>query len=199
MGTTSNQEVNQLTRESLMTALMQLLATQPLDKISVTELTKRAGVSRMAYYRNYASTMAILQDLCNHFFSRILAKGEEFIVNGQWYYFWQHLFTFLYTNQEEVKIILGSQQQSTHILTYLNEAFAQNDPDTNARYIARGMIGLAFNIMTEWVQNDFDVTPQELANLCMTFTTQPLPQENKIPLSTTYKNFTQLKNVTPGE
>lgn len=191
MGTTSNQEVNQLTREALMTALMQLLATQPLDKISITELTQRAGVSRMAYYRNYSSTTAILQDLCNQFFFRILAKGEEFIVDGQWYKFWQHLFSFLYENQEEVKIILGSQQQSAYILTYLNEAFSANDPDTNARYIARGMIGLAFNVMTEWVQNDFDITPHELANLCMTFTTQEIQPDKSFPLSTAYKNFTQ--------
>lgn len=191
MGTTSNQEVNQLTREALMTALMQLLATQPLDKISITELTRRAGVSRMAYYRNYSSTTAILQDLCNQFFFRILTKGEEYIVDGQWYKFWQHLFSFLYENQEEVKVILGSQQQSAYILTYLNEAFSANDPDTNTRYIARGMIGLAFNVMTEWVQNDFDITPQELANLCMTFTTQEIQPDKGFPLSTAYKNFTQ--------
>lgn len=191
MGLTSNQEVNQLTRESLMTALMQLLASQPLDKISVTELTQRAGVSRMAYYRNYASINAILQDLCNQFFVRILTKGEEFIINNQWYNFWQHLFNFLYDNQNDVKIMLGSQQQSTYILAYLNAAFSDNDPDPKARYIARGMIGLAFNVMTEWVQNDFDMPPQELANLCMTFTTQEIEPNQHLTLSDSYKHFTQ--------
>jgi AcrR family transcriptional regulator len=37
----------------LTTALFQLLATKELHQITVTELVKRAGVSRMAFYRNY--------------------------------------------------------------------------------------------------------------------------------------------------
>ena len=36
-------------------ALMQLLQTKSLSNITISELTERAGVSRMTYYRNYNS------------------------------------------------------------------------------------------------------------------------------------------------
>ena len=36
-------------------ALIQLLKTKSLSNITITELTERAGVSRMTYYRNYHS------------------------------------------------------------------------------------------------------------------------------------------------
>ncbi len=48
----SNEETNRLTRESLETALLQLLQEQDIRDISIEALVQRAGVSRMAYYRN---------------------------------------------------------------------------------------------------------------------------------------------------
>ena len=36
-------------------ALIQLLQTKSLSNITISELTERAGVSRMTYYRNYNS------------------------------------------------------------------------------------------------------------------------------------------------
>ena len=57
----SNQESNLLTREAIETALLQLLEKKELAKISISELVKRAGVSRAAFYRNYDSKEEILQ------------------------------------------------------------------------------------------------------------------------------------------
>ena len=48
-------QANVLAKECMVSALMQLLEDKPLSAISVTELTEKAGVSRMTYYRNYQS------------------------------------------------------------------------------------------------------------------------------------------------
>lgn len=55
MNKSKKNPANLLSRECLVTALMQLLEDKPLSAISVSELTKKAGVSRMTYYRNYQS------------------------------------------------------------------------------------------------------------------------------------------------
>lgn len=182
--TPNNQEINQLTREAIMTAMMQLLESKTIEQISVTELTKRAGVSRMAYYRNYESMTAIFQDICNQLFYRILAEGEAFILSGNWHQFWLHLFTFLYENQAEVKLILGNEMQSYFVLNYLNAAFSEDYSEATIRYNVRGMIGLAFNVMTEWVNNQFDISPNDLADLCMNFSTQQSTDVNQILINT---------------
>lgn len=57
----SNKEVNQLTRESIETALLFLLEKKELKQISVSELARKAGVSRNAFYRNYKSKEEILE------------------------------------------------------------------------------------------------------------------------------------------
>ncbi|MGT2800801.1 TetR family transcriptional regulator [Streptococcus sp. zg-86] len=57
----SNTEINQLTRESIETALLFLLEKKELKHISISELVKKAGVSRNAFYRNYKSKEEILE------------------------------------------------------------------------------------------------------------------------------------------
>lgn len=55
------QQIKQDSQDYLTTALFQLLQKKELDQIKVTELIKRAGVSRMAFYRNYHSLAEILE------------------------------------------------------------------------------------------------------------------------------------------
>lgn len=49
-----------LVEEYMFKALVLLLEQKPYDKISITEIAKRAGVSRMSYYRNYSSKDEII-------------------------------------------------------------------------------------------------------------------------------------------
>ncbi|WP_234538269.1 TetR/AcrR family transcriptional regulator [Paenibacillus pseudetheri] len=68
----SNKETNRLTREAICTALVFLIQEQPFNKITITDIVKRAGVSRTAYYNNYSSKQEILVDLVDRLFSRLI-------------------------------------------------------------------------------------------------------------------------------
>lgn len=54
-------EANRIVRECMTTALLQLMKEKEFEDISVSEITKRAGVSRTSYYRNYDSKEDILK------------------------------------------------------------------------------------------------------------------------------------------
>ena len=53
-------EANVLTKECIVTALLRLMETKSYQSISITDITNLAGVSRMAYYRNYKNKDEIL-------------------------------------------------------------------------------------------------------------------------------------------
>lgn len=53
---------NQLARECIVTALIQLAMQKPFSAITISELTQKAGVSRMTYYRNYTSKEEVFQE-----------------------------------------------------------------------------------------------------------------------------------------
>ncbi len=50
-----------LARECIYTALLQLMEDKPYDQITIQDIVDRAGVSRMAYYRNYQTKDEILE------------------------------------------------------------------------------------------------------------------------------------------
>lgn len=67
-------EVNVLTKECIVTSLLRLMETKNYANISITDITNLAGVSRMAYYRNYKCKDDIL---LNH-----LADQEKKLLVG---------------------------------------------------------------------------------------------------------------------
>lgn len=63
------QLIKQDSRDYLTTALLQLLETHDLATITVTQVVKRAGVSRMAFYRNFTT----LSDVLTAYFDSLIA------------------------------------------------------------------------------------------------------------------------------
>ncbi|WP_252898590.1 TetR/AcrR family transcriptional regulator [Secundilactobacillus odoratitofui] len=54
------QQIKEDSQAYITTALFQLLETKDLGEITVTALVKRAGVSRMAFYRNFETTADVI-------------------------------------------------------------------------------------------------------------------------------------------
>ena len=54
---------NIFVKECLFTALLILMQSKNFHEITVTELTKKAGVSRMAFYRNYETIEDIIIEI----------------------------------------------------------------------------------------------------------------------------------------
>ena len=63
MAKASNAELKRFTRECVYEALFQLLETEDYEKITLSAIAARAGVSRNAVYRNFESKDMILKTL----------------------------------------------------------------------------------------------------------------------------------------
>lgn len=73
-----NDAQNRITKESIFTALMILMDKKSFKDISITEVAKKAGVSRMAFYRNYN----ILEDvICIHLDELFLEYSKHALNN----------------------------------------------------------------------------------------------------------------------
>ncbi|OBZ18462.1 hypothetical protein A8L34_02440 [Bacillus sp. FJAT-27264] len=60
--TEHSQNIKNDTKEWITLALLELLKTIKLSKLTVSEVVKKAGVSRMAFYRNYESLEQVLEE-----------------------------------------------------------------------------------------------------------------------------------------
>ena len=74
----STKNSNFFSRDCMVQALIQLLKAKSLSNFTITELTERAGVSRMTYYRNYHSLDEIfssyLKDLVEYQEGQVVSK-----------------------------------------------------------------------------------------------------------------------------
>ncbi|MDR4933648.1 TetR/AcrR family transcriptional regulator [Companilactobacillus paralimentarius] len=75
--TEHSQKIKQDSQEFLITALLQLLKTKDFNDITITQVVKRAGVSRMAFYRNFET----LDDILIAYIEPKINIGFENIIN----------------------------------------------------------------------------------------------------------------------
>ncbi len=122
----SNEEAKKRTRRNLQTALVSLMGEKPLDKISVTELCNRSNVSRISFYRNYASKEAILQDMNRSLLQAVAQSAKSDMSRNdlrQWY---RELFRMLQREAETIRLLFRArvcQNSDLSILPFLHEIF----------------------------------------------------------------------------
>ena len=68
---------NKFIKECIVKSLVSLMKEKEFKNISITEITKKAGVSRMAYYRNYNFKEDILNDYMTTLIEDYKNKREE--------------------------------------------------------------------------------------------------------------------------
>ncbi len=157
-------------KECMFIAFMELLREKPLDVITITEITSRAGVSRMTFYRNYNSKEEIVRD----FFAE---KKENFhagvaltsINNGHIaYQNVAYCFNYLLSYRNEIKLLLRANMGNIvldTITNYLLEFFLTNPLDTQRKYLLHSYAGSIYNTFVVWLLNGAIEPPEQIAHL----------------------------------
>ena len=120
-------ETNILTKECILTALLRLMDVKNYENITITDITNLAGVSRMAYYRNYKNKDEIL---INH-----LIEQEEKLIKG----------------------LNGSAATTVNEMVYYIAEFFQENVNVIKAVFDAGLGHLLTNMLAERIQNYFPV------------------------------------------
>ena len=161
-----NQETKSLTREYIKTALLYLLRDHPYEKITVTAIINRAGVSRAGFYRNYASKEEVLKDLAATVYyqvSNIVFHNEELKSPYDKYVFF---FQKLKTNAEWFQTLSMLSAQSRQLFgasTYLQyhpqaQSALEHYQNVAAFHSQRAVI-------LDWFENGMKESPEEMAEI----------------------------------
>ena len=159
----SNEESNKITRECLRVAMFKLMNQESFEKITVTELAKRAGVSRVAFYRNYDSKEALVADICQSVFNELKASltSQRFLQDRNGWY--TAFFRTIRDNSEYFQIYLNANLKLTDGLV-LEAAYPGYTPEEH--YARAASEGAFLNVLTEWFQTGMQESPEEMAGIC---------------------------------
>lgn len=107
---------HELVKECIYTALMDLMEKEDYDKITITDITNRAGVSRMSYYRLYQSKDDIIETHLIEVFEEMHRKvAEQPLMTDQ------EFFTCFFTTAKENALLLRNCIKANVLEFFLRE------------------------------------------------------------------------------
>lgn len=165
----SNDEQRELTRQCLFDALMILWEQKPYEKITITEIAKKAGVSRMSFYRNFESKDAIvwgkLKELNDKYLVELARETEMRIED-----FTVHLYEYVRDNADFMRKVMAADfgwMLLKLIEDYMEhpDAFQLSDvdlsvfQDENLRHFMAGGYG---TMISKWLAGGMRESPREM-------------------------------------
>ena len=162
----NNQQSNELTRECIDTAMMYLLSEKPYESISISELTKRAGVSRTAFYRNYATKDDVLKEIGKSVIESLSAQLSKVKYADDVHGALVGFFTKIKEQHAYVELMVKANVSmnllfpSSHVLENVVRTTSQKD-----HYHLIAVDSALNGLVREWIANGYDLSPEELANV----------------------------------
>ncbi|WP_025692325.1 TetR/AcrR family transcriptional regulator [Paenibacillus zanthoxyli] len=181
------------TREWIFEALLLLLETTPYDKINITNITKKAGVARQTFYRNYKSKDEIIikylddvfkerllilkklhdnnsNDALNDLFFADLKKHRESLLKiikaVPYYLILEHL-------EKLIKNLVSLYKKEHTNIDQLNEL--------HYKYSIKYQIAGSFTIIVDWLRNDAPLSFEEMRTIISEFGKSFVEQGNYVP------------------
>lgn len=165
-----NHATNIFIKECITQALIQLLENKTLSSITITELTRKAGVSRMAYYRNFNSKEEIFSSYLDIIITQYDEVTESLIPDGTYSDMKHmiHYFSWLLENKDFFFAITNSGYDSiflTKMTEYILSKWNTSNTDTMTYYKLIAFSGSLYNLYKSWSKNNFEQTPEEMATV----------------------------------
>lgn len=162
---------NQLVKECLYTSLMLLMEQKEFQNITITDIAKKAGVSRMAYYRNYETKEAILEERAEKAFQefKCMIEGEPELTERS---FFRQLFQTMKENQLLFRNMIKANMEDImrkHAIEYgfdlFQMRFSIKGNETEIKYIMSFLVGGTMNLMKTWADNGYRESVEEMTEI----------------------------------
>ena len=150
-------------KECIGDAIIELLKTKDIDKISITEITEKAGVGRATYFRNFSSKAeAITFKIVSLWYvwceNNGISRMQQYTAKNA-----KDFFDFSYTYKELYKLLYKVNLQSTIYDAFYSVIIKQERSTPQEYYKSRFLSYGVYGIVNEWVKRDFAEPPEEIA------------------------------------
>ncbi|MCD7955225.1 MAG: TetR/AcrR family transcriptional regulator [Lachnospiraceae bacterium] len=157
------------TKDCVFTALAGLMEQKEYKYISVTDIARKAGVSRMTYYRNYSSKDDILIQHFRKISQQLLMEAKEDIEQSL-----VSFFTY-FQKYEKLARVLTQVDLMTLVVKcfsgFTDYLYKSLHPDlmntTRARYAECYEAGGLFSILIGWLSEGVVESPKEMSEIAL--------------------------------
>ena len=164
----NNVELNNITKESISTAVLLLMETKPYSKITITDICKKAGVARNAFYRNYPKKDAIMR----YYLFKITEDYRKSLrVNRTHITAYEMFYNLLVHMKNHRKLIhsLLTADLSYLLIDTIFIAFRDCFHGTDFHYKEAHFAGSFYTVCIHWLYNDSARSAEEVAKLILKY------------------------------
>ena len=161
----SNKQAKMVTKSCLQTALIQLLDKKELSDISVSELARRAGVSRTAFYSNYQTVDDVLTELIDQKLEGVNNSIWEAINREE--DFFPPIIQKMKDNYDLYSLLMKANIEKTAFFQfrdYIKDSYPALDK--KAYYMIIAAIGSLRSIILEWFINGCEDSVALISEIC---------------------------------
>lgn len=165
-------ERNRFTRMCIGEAVVELMKENPYGKIKVSDIVKKAGVSRMTYYHYYASKDEVLEDYLSEIIQEYIRNRKEYKPHGIFHHYTDILFTLNFFDKYADFILeLSRAGFYSMLINALNKYMVEQllpeyDKNVYALYYYAGAL---LNIFMKWEEDGKTLSAEELAKTIENF------------------------------
>jgi len=159
----SNERSKQITKECIEGALIQLLEHKEMEKISISEIVKRAGVSRTAFYSHYQTKEDVLKSAWGDVIDQIIQLAPG---NPRDEGYWLPLFTETKRYVHPFALLLKAGLGDQILSEITQRLLSETADDKLSKYTEILWLGALYNVLVTWVRSGAQESPEEMAALC---------------------------------
>lgn len=159
-------------KEYIFTALTVLMKQKDFHDITITEITQKAGVSRMSYYRTYTSKEDILIQYFDGMAQQLTKKIQEqpdltpFQLCCEFFVFFKG-HSVLIDNMLKANLTKLLLEQFINYMDYLHH-FVLNGKDNGlTEYQIHYHTGGLFTLLVHWIDGGLEESPEEMASIAI--------------------------------
>ena len=157
---------NNFTKDCIKEAFIKLISANEYKKISITNITDKAGINRTSFYKFYETKDALLEDIKNRLFETTHYFVEKFdnVKNRKEYI--NELVNTVYKYKtyiialKNAKLLNNNELYNTKVTNLLYKK--DNSLESYKRI---SDIGAITGIIIKWMENDFNLEPSKIIEI----------------------------------
>ena len=153
----NSEESHRLTVEAIQEAAFILLKKHDFSKITVTDIIKKSGVSRSAFYRNFKDKESILYGFVDSCIENVFFNMDQDIYTN-----WVRIFRIVRNNKGKFNLLYRSRLWHRYLMMfnmasdfYNEKQYVDTNPETTAECVMQSMKILSKQIGGEGINQQY--------------------------------------------
>ena len=161
-----NEASKKLSQECIETALLSLMKEKSIEDITVSDVVKKAGVSRAAFYRNYSSKQEVLIHSCSKAIEDVAEAIAPIVFENNPHEFWETVFQVAEKYAEGFKMIVDA-GYGQKVLEEMTKVISLTVPEDHIpqQYDMAFWCGGVFNMLIKWINDEMKISAKEMADI----------------------------------